>query len=73
MGCDAHVQSLSQARTSSIQRGSNAIQKVMKMMMMSQMFEGGKVEDVFSDMFSDMFSDTSFEYNEDDESNNSED
>lgn len=68
MGCDAHVQSLSQARTSSIQRGSNAIQKVMKMMM-SQMFEGGKVEDVFSDMFSD----TSFEYNEDDESNNSED
>lgn len=64
MGCDAHVQSLSQARTSSIQRGSNAIQKVMKMMM-SQMFEGGKVEDVFSD--------TSFEYNEDDESNNSED
>lgn len=67
MECDAHVQSLSQARTSSIQRGSNAIQKVM--MMMSQMFEGGKVEDVFSDMFSD----TSFEYNEDDESNNSED
>lgn len=68
MECDAHVQSLSQARISSIQRGSNAIQKVM-MMMMSQMFEGGKVEDVFSDMFSD----TSFEYNEDDESNNSED
>lgn len=66
MECDAQMQSLSQTRTSSIQRGGNAIQKVM---MMSQMFEGGKVEDVFSDMFSD----TSFEYNEDDESNNSED